>query len=67
MIVGAFAFASAAPGGQASGAGTISGRITLTARGRGTPLPSNAYQPRTINRTDTGADIYFLIHRFIDE
>jgi plastocyanin len=34
---------------QPSEPGTISGRVRLTGRVRGTPLPSNAYQPRTVH------------------
>ena len=32
--------------------GSITGRVRITARVRGVPLPGNAYQPRTVNRRD---------------
>src|SRR5262245_20468006 len=54
ILVVAVAVASAAPRGQATGSGTISGHVKLTTRVRGTPLPSNAYQPRTVNRRESG-------------
>ena len=50
----ALVLAAAAPDGQ-SGSGTITGYVKLTSRVRGTPLPSNAYQPRAINRRDPGS------------
>ncbi|MGH9348240.1 MAG: hypothetical protein ACRD26_13355 [Vicinamibacterales bacterium] len=37
-------------GAQAPETGSVSGRVTLTKRIRGVPLPSNAYQPRSIHR-----------------
>jgi plastocyanin len=40
---------SAATSGQATDTGTIAGRVRLTGRVRGTALPSNAYQPRTVH------------------
>jgi hypothetical protein len=39
-----------APHAQEPGGGSISGRVILTSRVRGTPLPSNAYQPRAVGR-----------------
>jgi plastocyanin len=45
------AFCSAAAAGQelpASPSGGVSGRVTLTSKVRGTPLPSNVYLPRSI-------------------
>jgi plastocyanin len=42
----------AALGGQSPESGTITGQIKLTARVRGTPLPSNVYQPRTVANRD---------------
>ncbi len=39
---------------QGLDAGRISGHVKLTSRVRGAPLPSNAYQPRSINRHDAG-------------
>jgi plastocyanin len=36
--------------GQAAGDGTVAGRVTLTSRVRGVPLPANAYQPRAVGR-----------------
>jgi plastocyanin len=38
--------------GQPSPTGTVTGHIRLTTRVRGTPLASNAYQPRNIGRHD---------------
>ena len=38
----------AALAGQAPESGTITGQVKLTARVRGTPLPSNVYQPRSV-------------------
>jgi plastocyanin len=46
--------AVAAPLGQTA-AGSISGRVTLTTRVRGTALPSNAYPSRTVQRHDAAA------------
>jgi hypothetical protein len=54
LVLVAFASAAAVRGGQPSGSGTIGGHVKLTSRVRGTPLPSNAYQPRTVNRRDAG-------------
>lgn len=45
---------SARPDGQAPETGSIGGRVRLTARVRGVPLPANAYQPRTVNRRAAG-------------
>jgi plastocyanin len=36
--------------GQPSETGAVTGRVRLTARVRGTPLASNAYQPRSVGR-----------------
>jgi plastocyanin len=55
FVLVALGLVPAAPDGQTPGSGTISGHITLTTKIRGTPLPSNAYQPRTVNRRDPGA------------
>src|SRR5437870_2504286 len=38
----------AALAGQSPDSGTITGHIRLTSRVRGTPLPSNVYQPRAV-------------------
>ena len=38
----------AALAGQSPDSGTITGQVKLTTRVRGTPLPSNVYQPRTV-------------------
>jgi plastocyanin len=46
----AFALVSAATSGQPSTSGTITGHVKLTSHVRGTPLPSNAYEPRSVNR-----------------
>lgn len=54
LVPVAFAVALAATSGQPSNSGTISGHVKLTTRVRGTPLPSNAYQPRVVNRRDAG-------------
>jgi plastocyanin len=45
--------AAAGPVGQAPESGTITGTVKL-ARVRGTPLPSNVYQPRAVGRHDAG-------------
>jgi plastocyanin len=42
----------AALGGQSPESGTITGQVKLTARVRGTGLPSNVYQPRTVANRD---------------
>src|SRR5262245_34064598 len=54
LLFVALAITPAAPSGQPSGTGTIVGHVKLTTRIRGTPLPSNTYQPRAINRHDPG-------------
>ena len=43
----------AALSGQSPDSGTITGRVTLTSRVRGTRLPSNVYQPRSVANHDT--------------
>jgi plastocyanin len=43
----------AALAGQSPDSGTITGRVKLTSRVRGTPLPSNVYQPRSVANHDT--------------
>jgi plastocyanin len=45
----------AALAGQSPEGGTITGQVKLTTRVRGTPLPSNVYQPRSIANHDTVA------------
>jgi hypothetical protein len=42
------------PRGQGHEPGSVSGNIKLTKKIRGVPLPSNAYQPRAVNRRDAG-------------
>src|SRR5262245_55058651 len=42
----------AALGGQSPDSGTITGQVKLTTRVRGTPLPSNVYQPRAVANHD---------------
>ena len=42
----------AALAGQAPESGTIAGQVKLTSRVRGTPLPSNVYQPRNVANHD---------------
>src|SRR5215212_3821465 len=42
----------AALAGQTPEIGTISGQVKLTSRVRGTPLPSNVYQPRSVANHD---------------
>jgi hypothetical protein len=37
-----------APAGQSQETGSIAGHVRLTTRVRGTPLPSNVYQPRAV-------------------
>jgi plastocyanin len=46
---------SAGPGDGALDVGTISGRVKLTSRVRGVPLPSNAYPSRGVHRHDAGS------------
>ena len=46
-------FLAATLAGQAPALSTISGRVTLTSRVRGTPMPSNVYQPRAVSRHAT--------------
>jgi plastocyanin len=41
---------AAGASGQSPEPGAVSGHVKLTRRIRGAPLPSNAYQPRTVNR-----------------
>jgi plastocyanin len=45
----------AALAGQSPDSGTITGRVKLTSRVRGTPLPSNVYQPRSVANHDSVA------------
>lgn len=47
--------AAASSGGQTRENGIIAGRVTLTTRVRGTPLASNAYQPRSVGRHEPAA------------
>jgi plastocyanin len=49
LAVAALAVVVAAPAGQTPEMGSVTGHIKLT-RVRGTPLPSNVYQPRAVNR-----------------
>jgi plastocyanin len=42
----------AALAGQTPDSGTIAGQVKLTSRVRGTPLPSNVYQPRRVANHD---------------
>jgi hypothetical protein len=49
LAVAALAVVVARPAGQTPETGSVAGRIKLT-RVRGTPLPSNVYQPRAVNR-----------------
>src|SRR5690348_5907721 len=49
LAVAALAVVVARPAGQTPDTGSVSGHIKLT-RVRGTPLPSNVYQPRAVNR-----------------
>jgi hypothetical protein len=49
LAVSALAVVVAVPAGQTPETGSVTGHIKLT-RVRGTPLPSNVYQPRAINR-----------------
>jgi plastocyanin len=41
---------AAGASGQSPEPGTVTGQVKLTRRIRGVPLPSNAYQPRAVNR-----------------
>lgn len=49
LAIAALAIVVARPAGQTPDTGSVNGHIKLT-RVRGTPLPSNAYQPRAVNR-----------------
>jgi plastocyanin len=49
LAVAALALLVASPAGQTPAPGSVAGHIKLT-RVRGTPLPSNVYQPRAVNR-----------------
>src|SRR3954467_3615225 len=49
LAVAALAVLVALPAGQTAETGSVTGHIKLT-RVRGTPLPSNVYQPRGVNR-----------------
>jgi plastocyanin len=49
FAVAALAVVVAVPAGQTPETGSVTGHIKLT-RVRGTPLPSNVYQPRAVNR-----------------
>src|SRR5262245_54480109 len=49
LAVAALAVFLAPPAGQTPDTGSVTGHIKLT-RVRGTPLPSNVYQPRAVNR-----------------
>jgi plastocyanin len=46
------AFATAAPGGQTADAGTVAGKVTLTTKIKGAPLPSTAYPTRAVGTHD---------------
>jgi hypothetical protein len=53
LLPAAALFASvfvAAPRGQAPDTGTIAGKVTLTTKVRGTPMPSTAYPGRTVGQ-----------------
>src|SRR5689334_22027573 len=54
LLAAAVAALVALPAGQTPDAGSISGHVRLT-RVRGTPLRSNVYQPRAVQRHDAGA------------
>src|SRR5204862_6923659 len=45
----------AALAGQTPDSGTTTGQVKLTSRVRGTPLPSNVYQPRAVSNHDAVA------------
>ena len=53
-VAASFAFV-AALAGQSPETGTITGHVRLTSRVRGTPLPSNVYQPRAVANHHTTA------------
>jgi plastocyanin len=53
VVIALAAAVTTSPGrAQAPEPGDISGHVRLTARIRGTPLPSNVYQPRSVGRHD---------------
>jgi plastocyanin len=54
LFAAMLAVLAAIPAGQPPEVGTITGHVKLT-RVRGTPLPSNVYQPRAVNRHDAAA------------
>jgi plastocyanin len=52
ILLTAVALAAAALPSAQTATGSIHGRVTLTARVRGTPLPSNVYAPRAVQQHD---------------
>ncbi len=54
LLFAAFVVGAAVAGAQQSTDGTVVGHVTLTSRVRGTPLPSNVYQPRAVGQHDNG-------------
>ena len=55
VLVGAVGLAPALLRGQGPAGGTVTGNVRLTTRVRGTPLPANAYQPRSVGRQAPGS------------
>ena len=55
LLILSAALAAAAPQGQTSNTGSISGRVTLTKRIRGAALPSTAYPSRAVGRREPAA------------
>jgi plastocyanin len=55
LIAATMAAAIAGVGAQTPTTGTITGRVVLTSRVRGNPIPSNVYQPRAIAKRDPDA------------
>lgn len=55
LLILSAALTAAAPYGQTPNTGSVSGRVTLTKRIRGTALPSTAYPSRAVGRSELPA------------
>ena len=54
LLLSAALLAAALPLGQSS-TGTVTGKVTLTSRSKGTPLPSNVYATRAVQQHDAAS------------
>lgn len=54
LLVSAVLLATAVPLGQSS-TGIVTGKVTLTSRTKGAPLPSNVYAPRAVQQHEAAA------------